>query len=759
MAAQLNKSKYVFINMLFIILGIIGYYIIQSSFEKLQQFEQMQQMPQIQIAGLTSGPSFVGGNIISEQSLLKTPYSKESVVYYRAIKERKTVDSKGNTTWRIVDTNQDYINFEISDGSGKVIIIYDNGVDWNIPETYANTTNTERYREWTLKPNDYIYIHGEPISQNESNLISFIAKNISTQALNEQLGDKSITIVAFIAIGFPLLSFGVISAIRLLNIHQTIFYLIALMILSVSLLMHLSLTLTKNNLISAEKNYNIQMQASNKALQEIFQTNGISYPGLEFLSQDQLNKPGLFKANDRNKIEAILLNLSLKESVYKQLLQKFPNNIMARLLNINAPKLNWPNYKNHQQEPDNNLEIQNKLKVDPIILWSVLIISFVLMVITGYLGYRTIRFKRMIENLAFRPISSLVPGLSKIKGNVTISNNQEQLIAPLSKKNCVYYRYIVTEQRNDGKKSKTHTIKDIKKHTDFYLSEDSAKILIESKGANFVSKHKMTKKHGERQYQETRIEVGDESLIIGTIEFNTKENQDLLIMREQSTSEPFICSNDSENNLIQGQLLKGLLGINLSFSCLMVCLLFISLAGGYLSAISFLVAAIAPLGLMTFFITILHYNDMVFLRQRVDKNYYNIHALLKKKMNILPALENIITQNMNHETSLLKQITSMRTLDLENSKPSTIKKALNTSESISQKTLKTIEQYPDLKSNSLVKHLMDTIVIQENELSLLKNAYTDSLEKYHSRIKTFPDKLIAKWAGFKIKPYLFEKKQ
>jgi hypothetical protein len=60
-----------------------------------------------------------------------------------------------------------------------------------------------------------------------------------------------------------------------------------------------------------------------------------------------------------------------------------------------------------------------------------------------------------------------------------------------------------------------------------------------------------------------------------------------------------------------------------------------------------------------------------------------------------------------------------------------------------------VEAYPDLKSNSLVQKFMQQMERTEDELSLIRKGYNDSVELYNTQIEKLPDVVLAKLFGFK----------
>ena len=60
----------------------------------------------------------------------------------------------------------------------------------------------------------------------------------------------------------------------------------------------------------------------------------------------------------------------------------------------------------------------------------------------------------------------------------------------------------------------------------------------------------------------------------------------------------------------------------------------------------------------------------------------------------------------------------------------------------------TAEQDPDLKSHELTRSLLDKLTTLENEISLMRVGYNDSVERHNTRIQRFPEVILAKVLGY-----------
>jgi len=186
------------------------------------------------------------------------------------------------------------------------------------------------------------------------------------------------------------------------------------------------------------------------------------------------------------------------------------------------------------------------------------------------------------------------------------------------------------------------------------------------------------------------------------------------------------------------------------------CLFYLGIHGSFSPADYLLVASIAPT-YMLFVILVLHYNDLVFLKQRASRNRSNIDVSMQKRHELIPNIEKIVKKYMVHEKTLLQQITNIRT-QYSNNEPkdlSTIGKQLEGEQTFLTQMIARAEDNPELKAISLNKKLMDRLIDLENEVALMREGYNDAVTSYNTRIGTIPDIFFARFCGFQSMP-LFE---
>ena len=148
-----------------------------------------------------------------------------------------------------------------------------------------------------------------------------------------------------------------------------------------------------------------------------------------------------------------------------------------------------------------------------------------------------------------------------------------------------------------------------------------------------------------------------------------KTSSELLVMGHEKGS-PCIIANVPEEEVMVRKARMWMGIIALALSAVFLCSLFVIGGNGQMSFLDFARFRVSPL-FMIFVVLALMFNDLVFLRQRRERNWANIQVSRKKRAGLMPQLEAVVKQYLPHEAEL-----QMKLLELRESR----KKASTTSE-------------------------------------------------------------------------------
>ena len=171
-----------------------------------------------------------------------------------------------------------------------------------------------------------------------------------------------------------------------------------------------------------------------------------------------------------------------------------------------------------------------------------------------------------------------------------------------------------------------------------------------------------------------------------------------------------------------------------------------------------LIQILLGLSVLIFLIVIYTYNSLVRLRNDVEKTYSSIDVQIKRKVDLIPNLIEMVKGYMKHEEGLLKALTKARTSIMNASSNKDIS-ALAKGENMLQESLKSIfavsENYPDLKASQNFLELQEALEETEDQIAAARRIYNESVNRYNTKTEVFPSMIFASMFSFNRKK-LFE---
>lgn len=147
---------------------------------------------------------------------------------------------------------------------------------------------------------------------------------------------------------------------------------------------------------------------------------------------------------------------------------------------------------------------------------------------------------------------------------------------------------------------------------------------------------------------------------------------------------------------------------------------------------------------------ILLYNDLIKSKLRCQNAFSSIDNQLKRRFDLLPNLIEVTKGYAKHERETLAEIINARNTNQN------IESKANESEKISKNVTKLLalsESYPELKSNELFKNLQIELVGTEDKIAFARQYYNDCVERFNTKIKIFPNNLVASTLKYKEYEY------
>jgi hypothetical protein len=566
---------------------------------------------------------------------------------------------------------------------------------------------------------------------------------ISSFTGSDERADVAMDAVLFLWGGVTLLILACFCLIYLARIHRTLVFLLVISLSGSLLLFHYGY-----RSVQADLNRGLERvdQHSTRALARInskFKDRGYSL--VDFSVPFDLAKDGygLLSITEKEQINAWRRSALQVRLRYVSQTSRFPESYVAKVRGLaGPPDILVPN---DQRLVASAAEAQYQSTRTQTSVWWVPL----LLLVTGALAwfaFLAIRTKRMQENIPTSKTQGVVYGLAEVKGKLVPQADDGVVTGPLSDEDCVWYHYTVEEQRGFGKNKSWHTIQDDTVKRPFFCEDEEGRIRVFPGNAECITRHVETEYRGNRRYIERRLSPSDELYILGKAKLDKTSGESLVMGYEKGS--PYIIANVPEEEVMVRKARMGMAIMALALSVVFLCALFVIGANGQMSSLDFLLASLVSPLFMIFVVLALMFNDLVFLRQRCERNWANIQVSLKKRAGLMPQLEAVVKQYLSHEAELQKKLVDLRESRKKASTASEVDAYLALEHgAIGQVSLR-IEQYPDLKGIELIAVFNRRLIKLENEVALIRAGFNDAVTEYQTRLHSFPDVLIARAFGF-----------
>ena len=171
--------------------------------------------------------------------------------------------------------------------------------------------------------------------------------------------------------------------------------------------------------------------------------------------------------------------------------------------------------------------------------------------------------------------------------------------------------------------------------------------------------------------------------------------------------------------------------------------------GSILGVLLVIVGVVALLGI----VLAGSYNSFVRLSQEVDKQYAVIESKLQRRYDLIPNLAETVKGHMAHEQEVFGQIAEARAKMAGGGTTDERLDGMNQMESAFSRLLVVMENYPQLKAQESVNNLMVELAGTENRISVERDNYNGVVQKYNTKVKSFPAVLMASMFGYDERPY------
>ncbi|SMP86435.1 LemA protein [Epsilonproteobacteria bacterium SCGC AD-308-E02] len=151
-------------------------------------------------------------------------------------------------------------------------------------------------------------------------------------------------------------------------------------------------------------------------------------------------------------------------------------------------------------------------------------------------------------------------------------------------------------------------------------------------------------------------------------------------------------------------------------------------------------------------ILVLMYNSLVSKKNQVENIFASVDTVLKKRYDLIPNLVSSVGKYMQHEKSLLEEVTKLRA---DANKPNISdeqKIAFDAKVSSALGSIMVaVENYPELKANENVMHLQHSLGEIEEQISAARRTYNQAVTDYNNAIEMIPTNFMASAMNYQRK--------
>jgi LemA protein len=149
------------------------------------------------------------------------------------------------------------------------------------------------------------------------------------------------------------------------------------------------------------------------------------------------------------------------------------------------------------------------------------------------------------------------------------------------------------------------------------------------------------------------------------------------------------------------------------------------------------------------------YNGLVRLRNRIDSAWSQIGVQLERRHDLIPNLVETVKGYAAHEQGTLEGVVQARNaaIQAKSAGPEEQAQAENVLTGALKNLFALSEAYPDLKANASFLSLQEELSATEGRIAYARQYYNDAVQRYNTKIQSFPAVLLAGALRFQEREY------
>ena len=161
------------------------------------------------------------------------------------------------------------------------------------------------------------------------------------------------------------------------------------------------------------------------------------------------------------------------------------------------------------------------------------------------------------------------------------------------------------------------------------------------------------------------------------------------------------------------------------------------------------------------------YNSFVAAEEDVESSWAQVENQYQRRADLVPNLVATVKGYAAHEREALERVVEARShatqmvVDPSNITPQQLMAYQSAQGELTQalgRLLALAERYPDLKANQNFLELQTQLEGTENRIAVARQNFNDVARTYNTKIRRFPNNIIARICNFEKRPY-FESEQ
>ena len=141
------------------------------------------------------------------------------------------------------------------------------------------------------------------------------------------------------------------------------------------------------------------------------------------------------------------------------------------------------------------------------------------------------------------------------------------------------------------------------------------------------------------------------------------------------------------------------------------------------------------------------YNNLVTLKNDIERSFANIDVILKQRHDELPKLIETCKGYMQYEQKTLQAVTEARTAYMRATTPADKMQADNMMTGALKTLFAVAEKYPDLKANTNFMQLQGRITELETKIAGQRTTFNEDVNVFNIRIAQIPANFVAGFMG------------